>query len=98
MEHPRNRKKEGSISGPSSLSKPDFACIQETVLSKQTYFNLKNYNESFKGHTNYRAHRGVSIFIHETIPYQKLILNTPVQAITARNYIGKDVTIVSIYN
>ena len=38
--------------------KPDVLCIQETMLSKQTNFNLKNYNGLFKEeHTNIRAHR-----------------------------------------
>ena len=79
--------------------KPDVFCIQETMLSKQTNFNLKNYNGLFKeGHTNIRAHGGVANFIHETISYQKVTLNTPLQAIAARIIIGRDVTIVSIYN
>ena len=65
--------------------KQDTLCIQETMLSKRTKFNLKNYCGLFKGgHTNHRAHGGVAIFIHENIPYQKLILNNPLQAITAR--------------
>ena len=69
------------------------------MLSKQTNFNLKNYKGLFKEwHTNIRAHGGVTIFIHKTNPYQKVILNTPVQAIAARISIGRDVTIVSIYN
>ena len=50
--------------------KPDVLCIQKTMLSKQTIFNLKNYNGLFKeGHTNIRAHREVAILIRETIPY-----------------------------
>ena len=58
--------------------KPDVFCIQETMLSKQTNFNLKNYNGLLKeGHTKYRAHGEVAIFIHETIPDQKFIVNTP---------------------
>ena len=69
------------------------------MLSKQTNFNLKNHTGLFKEwHTNIRAHGGVAIFIHETIPYQKVTLNTPLQAIAARINIGRDVTIVSIYN
>ena len=69
------------------------------MLSKQTNFYLKYCNGFFKeGHTNYRAHEGVANFIHETIPHQKSILNTPLQAIAARINIGRDVTIVSIYN
>ena len=79
--------------------KPDDVCFQETMLSKQTKFNLNNYNGLFKeGHTNHRAHGGIAIFIHYTIPYQKLILNTPLQAIAARIDIRRVVTIVSIYN
>ena len=69
------------------------------MLSKQIKFNLKNCNGLFKaGHTNIRVHGGVVIFIHETIPYQKVTLNTPLQAIAARITIGRDMTIVSIYN
>ena len=69
------------------------------MLSKQKIFNLKYYNGLFKeGHENCRAHGGVSIFIHETIPYQKLGFNTILQAIAARIKIGRDVTIVSIYD
>ena len=84
---------------PISKEKQDVTCIQETMLSKQANFNLKNYNGLFKeGHTNYRAHEGVAVFIHETVPYQKLILNTPLQAKAGRNNIRRDVTIVSIYN
>ena len=69
------------------------------MLLKQRSLNLKNYNSLLKeGHTNYRAYGRLAIFIHETIPYQKLILNTPLQALAARINIGRDVTIVSIYN
>ena len=79
--------------------KPDFISTQETLLSKKTNFNLNNYNGLFKeGHTNYRAHGGVAIYIHETIPYQKSILNAPLQAIAVRINIGRDVTIVFICN
>ena len=47
---------------------------------------------------NIRAHGEVAIFIHETISYQKVILNTQLQEIAARTNMGRDVTIVSIYN
>ena len=69
------------------------------MISKQTNFNLKNYNGSFtEGHRNYQAHVRVAIFIHETITYHKLILNTPLQEIASRINIGRKVTIVSISN
>ena len=39
-----------------SEEKQHVLCIQETMLSKQTNFNLKNHNGLFKeGHTNYRT-------------------------------------------
>ena len=77
-----------------SKEKTDVLCNQETMLSKQTNFNVKNYNGIFKeGHTNYRAHGGVATFI-----YEKLLLNIPLQAIAARINMGRDVIIVSIYN
>ena len=83
---------EGRISGPNILF------VQETMLLELSNFNLKIYNGLFKRcHTNYRAHGGVAIFIHETDPYQKLILDTVLQAIPARINIGRDVIIVSIY-
>ena len=60
-----------------SKEKSDALCIQETMLLKQTNFNLKNYNGLFKEeHPNHRAHGGVAIFIRETIPYQNLLLST----------------------
>ena len=69
------------------------------MLSKQTSFNLKNYNGLFKeGHANDRAHGEVAMFNHETITYQNLIPNIPLQSISAKINIGRDVTIVSNYN
>ena len=73
--------------------------FKKLCYQSRQHFNLKNYNGSFKeGHTNHQAHDGVTTFIHYTIPYQKLILNTSLQAIAFRNNIGRDVTIVYIYN
>ena len=73
--------------------------MQETMLSNQTFFKLKYINGLFKKrNTNYWAHGGAAIFIHETIFYQNLTLNTPLQAIAAGINIGRDVTIVSFYN
>ena len=69
------------------------------MLSKQTNFNSKKYNWIIrKRHTNIGALGGVAIFIHETTPYQKVTLYTPLHAIAARINIESDVTIVSIYN
>ena len=82
-----------------SKEKPDVFCFKEVMLSKQTYFNLKNYNGLFKeGYANHRAHGGVTIDIHQTIPSQKIILHIHLQAIAAKINIGRYLIRVSIYN
>ena len=58
-----------------------------------------SYNGLFEeGDTNYRAHGGKSIINPETIPQQKLLLSTHLQAIAARINIGRDLTKISVYN
>ena len=81
-----------------SKEKPDVLCIQETMLTKQANFNLKNYNELLEEHTNYRAHRAVAMIIHETIPYPKIIFYTSIPSVAAEINIGRNVTIVSTFN
>ena len=79
--------------------KTEVICIQETTLKNQTKFNFKYYSGLFKeGQTNCRAYGGVANFIHKTITYQKITLEAPPQTLAARNNLGTDVTIVSIYN
>ena len=52
MEQPGIANKKSELMGLISEEKPDVLCIQETILSKQTNFNLKYYNGLFKeGHT-----------------------------------------------
>ena len=42
------------------------------MLSKQTTFNLKNYNALFiEGHTNYAAQGGVATFFTKVSPTKK---------------------------
>lgn len=82
-----------------SKIKPEILSIQETMLRKDTNFSLKHYNGIFKeGHTNRRAHGGVALFIHESIPYQDIKLNTPLQAVAVRANLGREITVVSVYN
>ena len=82
-----------------SKGKTDVLCIQETMLSNQTSFNLKFHKRLFKKvHTNYQAFLIVAKFIHETIIFQKLTLNPPMQAVSGRINIGRDVTIISKFN
>ena len=79
--------------------KPAVLCIQETMLSKQTNFNIKNYPGFFKeGHINRRPHGGVAIFIHSNIHFKETTINIPLQALAAKINTGIDVNIVSISN
>ena len=99
MEHQRNITKKQELVDIITKEKPAVLCIQETMLTKQTNFNVKSYNGLFKeGHINRRAHRGVSKFVHDNIPFKKRAINTLLPAIAARINIGIDVTLVSIYN
>ena len=99
MKQPRHCKPESRINGPNIYRKTRCHCIQETILSKQTNLSLKNCNRLFKEwHTNYPEIEGAAVSIHKTFPYQKLIFNTPLQAISGRFNKGRDVTIVFIYN
>ena len=72
MEHQRNITKKQEVVDLIAKEKPAVLCIQETMLSKQTAFNIKKYNGLFKeGHINHGAHRGITIFINDNIPFKK---------------------------
>ena len=80
-------------------SKPEILCVQETMLSKDSTFRIKHYTMLHKeGHRQHRWHGGTAIFIHETIPFKEIPINTPLQAVAAQINVGVLFTIVSIYN
>ena len=82
-----------------SKEKLEVFFIQETILPTQKNFITKYFKLLYKArHTNYGTHGRAEIFIHGTIPHQKLTHKTPLTAIAARIDIGRDVTIVSFYN
>ena len=57
--------------------KIDILTVQETMLDTNQNFNLPNYNiERCDGHFNRRAHGGVATFIHSSLPYERIQLNT----------------------
>ena len=56
--------------------------IQETKASDQFLPRIPNYNVISKlGHFNRTHHGGVALYIHSSIPFRQIELNTPVQAI-----------------
>ena len=61
-----------------SIFKPGILCIQETILRKQSNFNIKHYKGLFsEGHVNYRARGGIGILILEANPHEKIALEKP---------------------
>ena len=76
----------------------DVIALQETKLWRDCNFNLSNYNsERVDGHVKFTSHGGVAFFIHSSIPYTRLELNTSIQAVAIKANIGNLVTICNIY-
>jgi exonuclease III len=76
---------------------PAIIALQETKLSSDN-FRIPNYNSIGKiGHINRTPHGGVMIMVHDSIPYQEITLNTAIQAIAIKAYIGRLITFCCIY-
>jgi len=73
--------------------------LQETKLWNNSKFGIPHYNEIRRdGHYNVTPHGGVAIYVHESIPYDEITLNTPIQAIAIRANIGRLCTICNLYS
>lgn len=78
---------------------PLIIALQETMLGPSHEFKLPNYNCTKKsGHFNRRHHGGVAIYSHDTLPFQEVELNTPLQATAIRTLLHRTITICCIYN
>ena len=65
---------------------PLLLAIQETMMSGYNKFSIPNYHIFNKtGHFNWRSHGGVSILIHDSVPYRELKIISEVQAVAARD-------------
>ena len=92
------RNKKDELSEMIEEYKPAVIAVQETKIDNNKICNLTNYNYIHKdGHTNYTIHGGVGLYIHETVPYTEIALDTQYQAVAARIHIKRTLTVASIY-
>jgi ribonuclease HI len=79
---------------------PYVLALQETKLWKSNNFTIPNYNCIRRdGHLNRTPHGGVALLIHDTIPYNEIQINSPIQAIACRTTFGTTtLTICSLYS
>lgn len=93
------RNKKYDINNLIETYKPSVVTLQETMLSANNPFNVSNYNcVRADGHFNRRAHGGVAVFVHESLPYLPVQLNTELQAVAVTVQLSRKITICSIYN
>ena len=79
--------------------KIDLLALQETKQNNDFYTNLPGYNlEHCDGHFNRVPHGGVGIYIPQDIPYERIQLNTQIQAVAVRAQLFSLITICSIYS
>ena len=77
----------------------DILVLQETRLENSREFNLQGYNsERCEGHFNRASHGGVATFIHSSLPYERVNLNSPLQAVAVRVTLAYPITICNIYS
>ena len=64
---------------------PDIIAIQETFLANDFTVKFKGYN-SYCKHCNFnrRYHGGVATYVHESIPTERLIIETQYQVVAMR--------------
>jgi len=62
-------------------------------------FSIPNYNCVRKqGHINRRVHGGTALFIHESVPYRELALNTELETVAVAANMSISITICSLYS
>ena len=80
--------------------KPSILAIQETFQANSSVTNLIGYNwVATEGHYRHRYHGGVTLYIHNTLPYEEIVLNTRLQISVAKVNVGhrKPITFASLY-
>ena len=73
--------------------------LQATKLSDDFNIRIPYYNLLCKeGHYNHGQHGGVALYIHSDVPYNEIKLNTPCQAVAAKDFISFKFSICNIYS
>lgn len=92
-------KKKDEIIHLISQHQPTIVALQETRLRTESSCNIPGYDVARReGHTNYNAHGGVAIFIHNQTPFRKIPLKTDIQAVAIQAHLHRLVTICNIYS
>lgn len=80
--------------------KPSIIAIQETFYGNDFVSPIGGYAGLCKqGHYNRRFHGGVALYIHNSIPFEKIEICSPIQIVAARIHISdyRMMTIASVY-
>ena len=73
---------------------PGIIAIQENFLANDFTVKITWYNSYCKqGNFNRRYHRGVATYVHESIPTERLIIESQYQVVAMRVNIRKNLTI-----
>ena len=92
------REKEDEISELISRYRANVVAIQEIKLWSNTRFRLPGFTEIRKdGQYNRGAHGGVAMCIHNSIPFNNIDLNTPLQAVADNVQLQRRMCICNIY-
>ena len=77
---------------------PNILCMQETNFKGSSYSRLKNFTTVFKNRSNvHRPSGGVAIYIHNEIHYDKIDLNTEMEATAIKILSDIELCIFNIY-
>ena len=77
--------------------KPSVIALQETLLPQEKRFSLNNFVCISKPAAENFSKRGVSLFIHNSVLYKPIDLQTDLEAVAARVSLEKAVTVCSLY-
>ena len=82
-----------------SKYKIDIIAIQETKLFGDREIKIPKYNiEKLDGHWNRMAHGGLATYVHNEIPYKRIPINVPMQALAIRVQLSSLITICNVYS
>ena len=77
--------------------KIDIIALQETKLDDKHHLKIPDFNvERYDGHINHGAHGGVATYIHNHLPYERIPIQTQIQAVAVRIQTSSFITICNI--
>ena len=75
---------------------PACICLQETLIKRRIYYSPSKYNIEISNPVLQDGHeRGSAILVHNQITYNRIPLNTTLQAVAIRMFTDKAYTVCS---